>query len=553
LHFTVDGTERIFPLEGEEIHIGRGTDNHIVLPDASVSRQHALLRRGASGWTLLDLGSTNGVRVNQAPVRSQLLLAGDRIQVGAFELTLEALPTPSGGDASSTATVRGKKRRGETPGGRQRDLTAGTTVVRPLAEFAASYGLGGGISGEIPVLNKRQVLEEAYSNRIFGYLTRLAGLLLTADTVDEVLSRVMGIAFEALPVERGFILLLDEEGNSVCELARLGDKVRRRPAGEVPVSRTMLAEVMRDRVALITLDAQSDQRLRQGESIRLHQIRAAMCVPLWSGDRIIGVMQVDTPYRTETFTEKDLDFLTALANYAAVAIERLRYAATVERERRFRERLERYHSPLVIDAVMRRDDVVGGMGSLRSTEATVLFADLVGFTAVAETLDPRAVANLLAGFFNTAVEAIFDLGGTLDKFIGDCVMAFFGAPVRQRDHALRAVKAAMEIQRGLAAWNTENQAAGEELPPLVARIGINTGPVVVGEVGSSRRVDYTVLGNTVNVAARLEAHVAGPGDVILGSETHRLVGGAVATEPLGDFQLRGLSQKVVAFRVRRQW
>jgi adenylate cyclase len=146
-----------------------------------------------------------------------------------------------------------------------------------------------------------------------------------------------------------------------------------------------------------------------------------------------------------------------------------------------------------------------------------------------------------------AVEAIFRAGGTLDKFIGDCVMAFFGAPVAQADHALRAVSAAVEIQEGLAAWSAEREARG--LPGLSARVAVNSGPVVVGDVGSDRRVDYTVLGNTVNVAARLEASVARPGDVILGPGTHELLGGAFATEPLGEIQLRGLSQKVTAWRV----
>src|SRR5262249_7062041 len=140
-----------------------------------------------------------------------------------------------------------------------------------------------------------------------------------------------------------------------------------------------------------------------------------------------------------------------------------------------------------------------GIHRLRTADATVLFADLVGFTAFAEDSTPEHVAELLNAFLNLSVEAIFDAGGTLDKFIGDCVMAFFGAPVPQPDHALRAVHAAVEIQRSLRAWSAERAARG--LPGLAARVGLNSGPVVVGDVGSARRVDYTVLGNTVNVAA----------------------------------------------------
>jgi adenylate cyclase len=240
-----------------------------------------------------------------------------------------------------------------------------------------------------------------------------------------------------------------------------------------------------------------------------------------------------------------------------VAVERIRYAKRADRERQVRSRLERYHSPAVIEEVLREDEPTAsgeaGMGAglglrrPRAAEASVLFADLVGFTSFSEKARPEEVADLLDAFLSLAVEAIFEVSGTLDKFIGDCVMAFFGAPVPQADHALRAVRAAVEIQRRLSEWGVRRAEMG--LPAWQARVAVNSGPVVVGDIGSRRRVDYTVLGNTVNVAARLEAFVARPGDVVLGPETHRLLGGAIATEPLGDFQLKGLEQKIVAWRV----
>ena len=384
---------------------------------------------------------------------------------------------------------------------------------------------------------------------MLGFLARLARVLLVADSVDEVLVRVLDILFEALPVDRGFILLSDAASELVCEAARFKDRVELRPSEEVPVSRTMLRAVMRERVALVTFDALSDQRLTGGESIRLHQIRSAMCTPLWSGDHIIGVVQVDSPFHVGAFGEREVDFLATIANYAAVAIERLRYAAKAEFEKQVRTRLERYHSPALIEEVLRQGagDADESIRQLRAAEATVLFADLVGFTAFAEGSTPEHAAELLNSFLNLSVEAIFAAGGTLDKFIGDCVMAFFGAPMPQPDHAERAVRAAIEIQRSLQAWNSDRAAQG--LPGFAARVALNSGPVVVGDIGSARRVDYTVLGNTVNVSARLEALVARPGDVVLGPETYRLLAGVIPTEPLGEFQLKGLQQKIIAHRV----
>jgi adenylate cyclase len=533
LRYVVNGEERATPLSGGRVRLGRGSDNDIVLSDVSVSRYHAEILREGDAWSVHDLKSTNGVEVNGVSVEKAPLRPGDLLVVGAFEIRAEAEETPA-------ARPRPAMRESEE----REALLGNATIIRPLSEFAAAYGL---VAGSAPPAPAAASDEQAYVHRMFGFLTRLARVLTVADSVDEVLSRVLDLAFEAFPVDRGFILLSDDTGELVCELARVKDRVQFRPSGEVPVSRTMLRTVMRERVALVTFDAQSDQRLSGGESIRLHQIRSAMCAPLWSGDQIMGVIQVDSPFQVGAFGERDIDVLTTLANYVAVAVERIRYARKAEFERLARTRLERYHSPAVIEEVLRRGDE--GMQRLQSAHATVLFADLVGFTAFAENAPPELVAESIDAFLDLAVEAIFRAGGTLDKFIGDCVMAFFGAPVAQPDHALRAVRAGIEIQDGLDAWNLTRAAEG--LPGFKARVAINSGPVVVGDIGSARRVDYTVLGNTVNVAARLEAGVARPDDVVLGPETHRLLAGAIPTEALGEFQLKGLQQKIHAYRVAR--
>ncbi|HEV2854439.1 MAG TPA: adenylate/guanylate cyclase domain-containing protein [Thermoanaerobaculia bacterium] len=530
LRYTVNGEERAVPLTGGRTRLGRGGDNDVVLSDVSVSRYHAEILRESDGWFVHDLKSTNGVEVNRVPVEKAPLRPGDLLGIGAFEIHVEAGEKPPERPKRPTSVLE------EAP----LESFGNATIIRPLSEFAAAY--------VAPIADAVDAGgDEAYVRRMFGFLTRLARMLTVAESVDDVLARVLDLAFEAFPVDRGFILLSDDSEELVCEVVRVQDGVQFRPSGEVPVSRTMLRAVMRERVALITFDAQSDQRLSGGESIRLHQIRSAMCAPLWSGDRILGVIQVDSPFQVGAFGERDLDVLTTLANYVAVAVERIRYAKKAERERQARARLERYHSPSVIEEVLRGGDE--GMRRLQTAEATVLFADLVGFTAFAENAPPESVAESIDAFLDLSVEAIFRAGGTLDKFIGDCVMAFFGAPVAQPDHAVRAVRAAVEIQQGLAAWNTRRAAEG--LPGFRARVALNSGPVVVGDIGSARRVDYTVLGNTVNVAARLEAFVAEPDDVVLGPTTHLLLDGAIPTEPLGEFQLKGLQQRIQAYRVAK--
>lgn len=582
LRFTLDGEEKIVPLSGPEMRLGRSGDNEVVLPDYSVSRRHAVIRPDGDAWSIVDLKSTNGVQVNQNAVERSRIQLGDRLKIGVFELVVIGDVDPTAGILGDQAHLRSAGWSSQpfftpppppvaAPPGRgtpppwmppppsepvsilsQTDSAiSNATIVRSISDFTAAYGLDGDPESSAIRKNKRKDLDQAYSSKVFGFLMRLARLLITTDSADEILKHVMEIAFEVLPVDRGFILLRDEDsGEAVCELVRVSDRVEFRPKSEVPISRTMLEAVMREKVALLTYDALSDRRLAGTESVRIHQIRAAMCAPLWSGEKIIGVMQVDTPHHTGSFTEQDIDLLTALANYCAVAIERVRNAKKAEFERQVRGRLERYHSPAVIEEVIQKGTAADeGIRTLRRAEVTVLFADIVGFTAYSEKADPELVAELMGGYFTHAVEAIFSAGGTLDKFIGDCVMAFFGAPMPQADHAFRAVEAAIRIREALDDWNADRTQRG--LPLIATRVGINSGPVVVGDIGSNRRVDYTVLGNTVNVAARLEEKVAQPGEIVIGAETHRLLAGRIPTEPMGDVQLKGLSQKIPAYRVIR--
>lgn len=565
-----DGEERTVPLTGSEIRFGRSGDNEVVLPDYSVSRRHATLRREGDSWIVHDNQSTNGVQVNQVQVDRSEVGVGDRIKIGVFELSVEsdqvAPPTapsrpaiqdagPPEASGAGPGSEAGPGDGARPPSPKSDPAISNATIVRSLAEFTADYGLSKTPEGrESSAIrqNKRKALDQAYASQVFGFLTRLAQLLIKAESIDGILQDVIDIAFDALPVDRGFILLRDEEsGHLECELVRISEKVEMRPRSEVPISKTMLEAVMREQVALLTYDALSDRRLAGTESVRIHQIRAAMCAPLWSGEKIIGVMQVDTPHHTGTFTENDIDLLAALANYCAVAIERIRNAEKADFERQVRSRLERYHSPGIIEQVITEDQSAGeeGIRRLTQSECTVLFADIVGFTAYSEKAPPEEVAEMMEGYFTHAVEAIFSEGGTLDKFIGDCVMAFFGAPVHTDDHAKRAVRTAQRILDDLEGWNRDREERG--VPRFSTRIAINTGPVVVGDIGSNRRVDYTVLGNTVNVAARLEESVAGPDEIVIGEKTNAQLEGSIPTEPLGEFQLKGLTQKIVAHRVLR--
>src|SRR5438128_6260615 len=367
-----------------------------------------------------------------------------------------------------------------------------------------------------------------------------------SDELNTLLNTVMEMIFKYLPVERGLIILFDEEGNPVPKLTKFIDGAEQQ---DIPISRTILKMGAQRQVALMTSNALEDARLLGGKSIAIHGIRSAMCVPLWNRQRVIGAVQVDSPIHIGRFTEEDLDLLTALANFAAVAIERAQLSEKIEEERKIRARMERYHSPAVVDEIV-KGSIRGASTDereIRSAEVSILFADISGFTPLSETKKPEEVAEFLSHFFSCAVESIFAYGGTLDKFIGDAVMAFFGAPLPQDDHADRAVLAGLMLQRLVGEWNEEREKVS--LPQVKVRVGINSGPAVVGNVGTEKRVDYTVLGTSVNIASRLESGVAKPGQVVISQNTLERVMGSFETESLGEFALKVLQQKMPVFAV----
>lgn len=180
---------------------------------------------------------------------------------------------------------------------------------------------------------------------------------------------------------------------------------------------------------------------------------------------------------------------------------------------------------------------------------TIVFADLSGFTTLSETRDPEEVATLIDRCLRAMGECIYHYEGAVDKYIGDAVMALFGAPVAHEDDPERAIRAALELRDHIAAINRDLQGEPEGTAPLLSvHVGINTGVVRAGTVGADRRRDYTVLGDAVNVAARLEA-AAGSGEVIVGESTYRLTRHAVAFEPVGELSLKGRGQPLAAYRV----
>src|SRR5437763_8614741 len=531
LHYVDLGVPRVMDLK-HELSVGRTEGNDLILNHPSVSRKHAKFELRGEHWWIVDLKSTNGVKLNGNLVTEGQVAAGDKLSVGSVLLDARAMPSV---DFNADSMF-------DNPSG---------TVIRRISDFNSEFGLD--ISEALekgPVTrppSQPGIREPAVSReKIFQVLVQVAKALLASEELQVVLTTVMDIIFRYLPVERGLIILFDDEGNPVPKLTKFIDGAEQQ---DIPISRTILKMVAQQQVALMTSNALEDAQLLGGKSIAIHGIRSAMCVPLWDRGRVIGAVQVDSPIHIGSYGEDDLDLLTALANFSAVAIERAQMTEKIEEERRIRVRMERYHSPAVVDEIVKGSlrGAATDEREIRNAEVSILFADIAGFTTVSETKKPEEVAEFLSHFFSCAVESIFAYGGTLDKYIGDAVMAFFGAPLPQEDHADRAVLTGLMLQRLVGEWNDEREKTG--LPAVKVRVGINSGPAVVGNVGTEKRVDYTVLGSAVNIASRLESGVAKPGQVVISQNTIDRTPGSFETESLGEFALKGLQQKMPMFSV----
>jgi adenylate cyclase len=529
IHYVDLGVPRITDLKSD-VSIGRTEGNDLVLNHPSVSRKHARLEGRNNFWWIIDLKSTNGVKVNGNLVTEAQIGAGDKVLIGSVQLDIKAMPSV------------------EFTGESMFDNPSGT-VIRRISDFNSEFGLDlGEVSQEAaavrPPSEPGRAPEPSFSReKIFQVLVQVAKSLLQTEDLQTLLNTVMDMIFRYLPVERGLIILFDEEGNPIPKLTKF---IEGADGHDIPISRTILKMVAEQQVSLMTSNALEDARLLGGKSIAIHGIRSAMCVPLWNKQRVIGAVQVDSPIHIGRFQEEDLDLLTALANFAAVAIERAQLAEKIVQERQIRSKMERYHSPAVIDEIV-KGVISANETEIRTADVSILFADISGFTTVSESKKPEEVAAFLSNFFGAAVDAIFAYGGTLDKFIGDAVMAFFGAPIPQDDHADRAIMAGLMMMDRIAQWNAEREQQG--LPIVKIRIGINSGPAVVGNVGTEKRVDYTVLGSSVNIASRLESGVAKPGQLVISENTLERVIGSFNTEFLGEFALKGLQQKMPVYAV----
>ena len=543
------GEEGSLVVGDRPVRIGRSLDCDLVLGHESVSREHAEVSRAEGGWVVADLGSKNGLKVNTFRATRQLLRDGDCIDIGTAKLWVDIGIFPDVGRARVVWQPEARSRPSEVLDMDRLDNLFTSTPDISLSPLIPSEPAPGAAvepqpsrssSIDLPVS-----LEEPAG--LLGVFSQAAEALLTCEGLEETLERILELVFGNITAERGVICLYDEETDTTTpKVMRTREGI---PDEPIAISSNIANDCIKQRQSLLVRDANIDPRFGGAESIVAMSISSAMCAPLYREGRVVGFIYVDQQSELQgAFTAAQLQTLSTLAILSAVAVEQATLRDRVRHEQQIRDRLARYSSPAVIERIVSAPGAIARGMVAEEGEVTVLFADITGFTPLAEQLHPREVVGVLNHIFERLTEEVFALEGTLDKFRGDGMMAFFGAPLPMPDHAVRAVECALRMQERLGELNAES----DDLPEIAMRIGINSGPVVVGDIGSPQRKDYTVIGDVVNTASRLESSVAAPGQVVIGHATWERVRARYQCEALEEVFVKGKRQQVRPYRAIRR-
>lgn len=553
---------------------------------------------------------------------------------------------------TTTLALQASKLRDALQKIKPRDLPPNT--IQDLTNLADMLGRIG---------QKLEAFEAEHSN--MQALAQIGSVVNSSLELDEVLRIVMDNIVRLTRAERGFLVLRNEKGEMITQVARNWEQESIRSA-EAATSRTVVQRVVDSGEPIITTNAQQDQRFSGQESIVALNLRSILCVPLKVKNDLIGVVYADNRIRTGIFTDTERDLLVAFAHQAAVAIENARLFTSLrqtleevtglknlmdnvfysmasgvittdvqnqimlcnraaeailglsmpnilghtldevlasashgiephlaevratdkaiidleishldpargnvdwrlnlsplkdagqrtqgiaivlddltERKKLEAQRrlLERMVSPVILDQIDPKSFQIGG----KKVDVTALFADIRGFTAFSEKHSPEDLVAVLNRYLAAAADAVLDNQGTVDKFLGDAVMAWYNAPVPQADHSLRAVKSALALRAAIEKLHSELPSEAH----LSFGVGIDYGDAIVGWIGTEKRLEFTAIGDSINTAKRIQENSA-KNQILLSSAAYERVKNDVNAKPCPPLTVKGKSQPLDVYEL----
>lgn len=504
---------------GELTRIGRVLENEVCLEDVNVSRYHAQISRTKNGYLFRDLGSRNGSYMKGMRVPETTLTNGDKIKIGKTTLLFVE-------DLTDT-----------TPPGLVK--IASTPISNQAIQASASVGDEDAFTPACLIADDVDWREDYEKLRLGNEMIRHVGL---QRDLDDILKGIAEKLLEIFPADRCAILLLDSTSDTLVPMAV---KVLPGIDKHMSISESILDEVREKHAALLIADASSDARFSHSESIMVQGLQSVLCAPIIHGGYFYGVIHMDSQKSAMVFSRKDLHLITSLMAHIGTIIANTKLLQSVEQEVRDRAQFERLLSPTVMKKITSGEFKLEKKGG-ELKEVTTLFADIRGFTNMAHYMSASHVVEVLNEYFELMVNIVFQYGGTVDKFIGDEVMVLFDALTEVEYPADRAVRCAFHLHGSLDLFNRERKARGDHA--IEVGIGINTGEVVVGAIGSSQAMQYTCIGDAVNIAARLTS-IASARQTIISETTYRKMKVKPHHEKLPPAKLKGIDKPVQLYSV----
>ncbi|HTH51746.1 MAG TPA: adenylate/guanylate cyclase domain-containing protein [Pyrinomonadaceae bacterium] len=544
---------------GKTWTIGRAKENDIVLNDRRASRWHAFIEMDGLDFKIIDgstetgqlVPSVNHVFVNGAMRSEHKLQDGDVIVIGESSIEFRIIPeikatrdlsplrSPSQLNIEKPKTVSFD----DSPLGH-------TQVALSVNEL---MGRRSDLSIETAIATPEEIKDLRRKAKILELLYEMSRTLGTVLEIDELFARVTDLIFRGTPADRVVALLADGKTGELEQVAaRVREKDIEHLTQSLAVSRTITQKVMTERVAILSQDAKTDEQFQGAESIVSQGVRSTICAPLITQSGVHGVLYADRLDPFAAFRPDHLDLVSAVAAQAAITVETVRTHDRLTREEVARENFRRFVPEHVVDQLLLQTSAFR-LGGVNQT-VTVLFADIRGFTAFAENQPPDKVVGILNRYFSEMSEIIFSNQGTLDKYIGDGLMALFGAPTATTEDAANAVKAAVAMQRKAAELHVEF--AREGFMDFAIGVGLHTGEATIGFIGSDKRSEYTAIGDTVNLASRLESQarpesLAGIGKILISDATATAAGNIFPLTARPPLTVKNRKQPVAVFDV--QW
>jgi adenylate cyclase len=530
--------------------IGRAPDNQIVLDDPRASRHHAHIRATEDGSFMLVDGvmangqikrSANKVFVNGEQKFEHPLKDGDRVTIGASTLRFEQPKEERTADLSYD----------DKPLGHTQLLMSAKDVLTTVLRQSDP-----GISGGAVAPRGDKVLESLQRKaNILSEIYEMSKALGAGFDLDRIFKMATDIIFRSTPADRVVALLSDglvtEQNADNAKLfpiaTRARDEKLEAHARKMTIGRTITRKVMKDRVALLSQDAAADEQFAGVDSIVSQGVRSTICAPLFTEAGVHGALYADRLDPFSAFKPDDLELISAVAAQTAIAVENVRAHERLAKEEVARANYSRFLPEYVVKQMLENPESFK-LGGVTQT-ITVLFADIRGFTRISEHAAPEQIVQLLNRYFSAMTDIIFAHGGTLDKYLGDGLMALFGAPTVTPKDAANAIAAAVAMQRRMLSINDELRAEG--FPEIGIGIGLHTGEVIVGYIGSERRSEYTAIGDAVNTSSRLESN-AKAGEILVSEVTAQAARSRYQLAPRDPITVKNREQPVPLFEVEWQ-